>query len=156
MDTSSAHKQRHVKPLAPLLAKERESNQTSSEQASGPLRRPQITTKPWGYEELWALTDTYAAKVLFVRRGEKLSLQYHETKEETLRVMRGAMLLDIEVDGELRMQHMIESECVHIPPNTTHRIEAVTDCWIIETSSTELDDVVRLEDKYGRIGGNDV
>jgi len=106
-----------------------------------------ITEKPWGHEELWAITDVYAGKLLFINAGESLSLQYHERKVETLRVMSGRLLMSL--DGN---EAELEAGAVaHIEPPMPHRMAAIEDCVVLEVSTPELDDVVRLEDRYGRI-----
>jgi mannose-6-phosphate isomerase len=102
--------------------------------------------KPWGYELRWAITDRYLGKILHINRGEALSLQYHQKKDETVLVERG--LLDMELDGET--YRMSPGDCVHIIPGTQHRMTAVEDTDVIEVSTPEMDDVVRLEDRYGR------
>jgi len=108
--------------------------------------------KPWGYELIWARTDRYVGKILFVRKGESLSLQYHRTKEETIRVLSGRLKLEIAGEsGTLAASLLEPGTGAHIPPGTRHRMEAVEDCEILEVSTPELDDVVRLEDRYGRV-----
>jgi mannose-6-phosphate isomerase len=109
--------------------------------------------KPWGYEIRWAVTDRYLGKIIHVNQGEALSLQYHERKDEWLLVSKGAV--DIEIgglDGELEMRRMRAGDAVHLPPHTRHRVTAVEDSDIFEVSTPEIDDVVRLEDRYGRAG----
>ncbi|HAC46040.1 MAG TPA: cupin [Chloroflexi bacterium] len=109
--------------------------------------------KPWGYEIRWAVTDRYLGKILHVRKGEALSLQYHEVKDEWLLVSEGAV--DIEIgglEGELEKLRMRKGDSMHVPPRTRHRITAVEDADIFEVSTPEVDDVVRLEDRYGRAG----
>lgn len=110
--------------------------------------------KPWGYELIFGVTDRYVGKILHVDRGESLSLQFHEMKEETLFVVRGELKLTIEVDGDRREVRLREGEAFHIPPRMIHRMEAVVDTDVAEVSTPELDDVVRLEDRYGRVGTN--
>ena len=111
--------------------------------------------KPWGHEEIFAETGKYVGKILFIRQGEALSLQYHEVKEETLRVLDGELELVAGADLEDLTSHRIGPETIfHIPPGTLHRMVAVTDCRLLEVSTTEIDDVVRLEDRYGREGTN--
>ena len=108
--------------------------------------------KPWGYELRWAITDRYAGKILHVKKGEALSLQYHERKDEFQFVMSGAV--DIEVggpDGSLTTRRMSPGDTLHITPGTRHRLTAVEDTDIFEVSTPEIDDVVRLEDRYGRV-----
>jgi len=107
--------------------------------------------KPWGYELIFAKTDRYVGKILHVNRGESLSLQYHEMKEETLYVVEGELRLTIEQDGDRREILLKKGEAFHIPPRMIHRMEAVADTDVAEVSTTELDDVVRLEDRYGRV-----
>ena len=108
--------------------------------------------KPWGYELIFAKTDRYVGKILHVNRGECLSLQYHEMKEETLFVVRGELRLTLESDGERRVIPLREGEAFHIPPRLIHMMEAVVDTDVAEVSTPELQDVVRLEDRYGRAG----
>jgi mannose-6-phosphate isomerase-like protein (cupin superfamily) len=104
--------------------------------------------KPWGYELRWAVTDRYLGKILHVNRGEALSLQYHERKDEWILLRSGA--LDLELDGTVYRLH--PGQGAHITPGTRHRMVAVEDCDIFEVSTPEIDDVVRLEDRYGRAG----
>ena len=107
--------------------------------------------KPWGYELRWAITDRYLGKVLHVNKGHALSLQYHERKDEHQYLVKGAV--DIEFggpDGSLTTRRMQPGDTVHLTPGTRHRITAVEDSDIFEVSTAEIDDVVRLEDRYGR------
>jgi len=106
------------------------------------------TQKPWGYELRWAITDRYLGKVLHVNRGEALSLQYHERKDECILLTSGS--LDLELDGEVH--RLRPGDTAHITPGIRHRMTAVEDCDIFEVSTPEIDDVVRLEDRYGRQG----
>lgn len=109
--------------------------------------------KPWGYELRFAITDRYLGKLIHVNRGEALSLQYHQAKDETLLITRGAMDLELEdASGEMRTHRMVEGSVVRIVPGRKHRMNAVEDCEFFEVSSPEIDDVVRLEDRYGRQG----
>lgn len=109
--------------------------------------------KPWGYELRWAVTDRYLGKVLHVNRGEALSLQYHEAKDESILVVRGILDLELE-DGEgvLRTHRLAEGASAHIQPGRRHRMTAVEDCDVFEVSTPHMDDVVRIEDRYGRAG----
>lgn len=106
--------------------------------------------KPWGHELIFGRTDRYVGKILHVNTGESLSLQYHEMKEETLLVIRGKIKLTVRHGSEERLVMMETGDAFHIPPLLIHRMEAVEDADIVEVSTPELDDVVRLEDRYGR------
>ncbi|MGD2154102.1 MAG: cupin domain-containing protein [Gemmatimonadales bacterium] len=107
--------------------------------------------KPWGHELIWAHTDRYVGKILHINAGECLSLQYHERKDETIHVLRGRIAFLVgRVDEDLRRQELEEGMSFRIQPGTRHRMEAITDCDLLEASTPELDDVVRLEDRYGR------
>jgi mannose-6-phosphate isomerase len=116
---------------------------------------PKRVDKPWGYEIWWARTDRYVGKILHVNKGESLSLQYHEVKDETIMVQSGLLLFQTKPaghEGELRDVEMRPGDVFHITPGTLHRMTALEDCDIVEVSTPELDDVVRLEDRYGRAG----
>jgi mannose-6-phosphate isomerase len=114
----------------------------------------QRVSKPWGYELIYAKTSRYVGKILHITKGESLSLQYHEMKEETLYVVAGELLLTIGWEGEQRETVLRAGEAFHIPPRMIHRMQAITDVDVAEVSTPELDDVVRLEDRYGRVGTN--
>jgi mannose-6-phosphate isomerase len=115
--------------------------------------KARIVEKPWGHEEIFAQTASYVGKILFVRRGEALSLQYHEVKEETLRVLDGSLELQVGPDEDhIETYHLSEGAVFHVAPRTLHRMVATTDCRLLEVSTNHLDDVVRLEDRYGRQG----
>lgn len=107
--------------------------------------------KPWGYELIWADTPGYVGKVLHVEAGHALSLQYHEVKDETIHLLSGEMtfMAGPSVD-ELEEVRLRQGESFRVTPGTVHRMIAVTDCDILEASTNHLDDVVRLEDRYGR------
>ncbi|HEY7520804.1 MAG TPA: cupin domain-containing protein [Methylomirabilota bacterium] len=109
--------------------------------------------KPWGYELLWAQTPRYAAKILYIKKGEQLSLQYHERKEETMLLHSGRMLLILEDEhGVLRDIYVAPGEAYHIPVGRRHRMVALDeDCKVFEVSTNDLDDVVRIDDLYGRV-----
>lgn len=112
-----------------------------------------VVEKPWGHEEIFAETPHYVGKILFIRQGEALSLQYHEVKEETLRVLDGALELELGRDAENMETHHLKGGAVfHVTPGTLHRMIATSDCRLLEVSTNHLDDVVRLEDRYGRKG----
>jgi mannose-6-phosphate isomerase-like protein (cupin superfamily) len=109
--------------------------------------------KPWGFEDRWAITGRYLGKILHINAGEALSLQYHRAKDECILVFKGE--LDLQLDdesGRLVTHRLKEGDTVHITPGRKHRMTAVTDVDIFEVSTPEIDDVVRLEDRYGRSG----
>ncbi len=108
--------------------------------------------KPWGHEEHFALVDgRYCGKALHVTGGQALSLQYHEVKEETVAVQSGRLLFEVGApDAPLESFELLPGEAVHLLPGTRHRMTALEDTVILEASTTELDDVVRLDDRYGR------
>ena len=109
--------------------------------------------KPWGHEEIFAETDRYVGKILFVRAGEALSLQYHERKDETLRMLEGKIdLMAGETTEKLHTHNLEPGAVFHLPPGVLHRMVAVTDSVLLEVSTADLDDVVRVEDRYGRAG----
>lgn len=113
-----------------------------------PVRRVE---KPWGHEIIWAHTDQYVGKILHIKAGHALSLQYHNTKDETIHVLRGTLRFlagpsaESVEDVELR-----EGDSFRVVPGTVHRMIAVSDTDLLEASTAHLDDVVRLEDRYGR------
>jgi mannose-6-phosphate isomerase len=116
---------------------------------------PKRVDKPWGYEIWWARTERYVGKILHVNKGESLSLQYHNVKDETIMIQSGLLLFQTKPqgdEGELRKVEMKPGDVFHITPGTLHRMTALEDCDILEVSTPELDDVVRLEDRYGRAG----
>ena len=106
--------------------------------------------KPWGYELHWAKTDRYVGKLIHINAGHALSLQYHNKKDETIFLWSGKILFEIEKDGQLVSREMLPGESVHVTPPTVHRMTAIEDSDIMEVSTPELDDVVRLKDLYGR------
>ena len=110
--------------------------------------------KPWGYELIWALTDRYCGKVLFIRAGHSLSLQFHREKDESWLVQSGRAKLELGEAGEgvLREEVIAAGAAFHYLPGTVHRVTALEDTTILEVSTPQLDDVVRLEDAYGREG----
>ena len=109
--------------------------------------------KPWGYELHWAKTDRYVGKILHINAGHALSLQYHNKKDETIYVQSGKMQFEIgPLGGQMETHEMHPGDSVHVTPLTVHRMTAIEDCDLLEVSTPELDDVVRLEDRYGREG----
>ena len=115
---------------------------------------PRRVEKPWGWELIWAHTDAYVGKILFVRAGHSLSLQYHERKDESWYVESGRARLELGATGDpvLNEQVIAPGEAYHYGPGTIHRVTAIEDTTILEVSTPHLDDVVRLEDAYGREG----
>ncbi len=111
-----------------------------------------IVPKPWGNELIFAENERYAGKILHLEPGHSLSLQYHERKDETFYVLRGEVILSVEVDGEIKEMRLSEGSAYRIRPGVRHRMRADRACDLIEVSSPELEDVVRLEDAYGRAG----
>ena len=110
--------------------------------------------KPWGYELIWAVTDIYVGKVLFVKAGESLSLQYHEQKDESWLIQSGRAKIELGAVGDERLSEEVvgSGAAFHYTPGTVHRVTAVEDTTILEVSTPHLDDVVRLADSYGREG----
>ena len=110
--------------------------------------------KPWGYELIWAHTDVYVGKVLFVRAGHSLSLQFHREKDEAWYVQSGRARLELgEVGASILQEEVVGAGAAfHYTPGTVHRVTALEDTTILEVSTPHLDDVVRLEDAYGREG----
>ena len=115
---------------------------------------PRRVEKPWGWELIWAHADTYVGKVLFVRAGHSLSLQFHREKDESWYVESGRAKLELGETGNavLNTEVISAGACFRYRPGTVHRVTAIEDTTIIEVSTPQLDDVVRLEDKYGRAG----
>jgi len=112
---------------------------------------PQRVEKPWGYELIWARTDRYVGKILHIEPGQLLSLQYHEQKDETIFLLKGEIIFRVQIDGELQERRMAEGDRYHVTPGTVHQMEAIVSSDLLEASTPELDDVVRLEDRYGRV-----
>lgn len=109
--------------------------------------------KPWGREEIWAETDKYLGKFLYINTGEMLSRQYHEVKDETICVVEGILKLEIGKPGEesLKTVYLAPGSTFHVKPGTVHRFCATTvNVKLAEVSTPEIDDVIRLEDKYSR------
>jgi mannose-6-phosphate isomerase-like protein (cupin superfamily) len=114
---------------------------------------PRRIEKPWGWELIWAETERYVGKLLFVRAGEALSLQYHERKDESWLVREGRARLELgEVGGPLEAVEIRPGDAFRYRPGTVHRVTALEDTLVIEVSTPDLDDVVRVEDRYGREG----
>jgi quercetin dioxygenase-like cupin family protein len=116
---------------------------------------PMRVEKPWGHEVWWARTERYVGKLLHIKKGGSLSLQYHRVKDETILLQAGRLLFETRPAGEegaLKRIEMKPGDTFHITPGTLHRMTGIEDCDIVEVSTPELDDVVRLEDRYGREG----
>lgn len=118
--------------------------------------------KPWGHELVWTETENYVGKVLHIKKGHRLSLQYHEKKDETIFLRKGTAKVEFGENREsiiLSQYHKLTADgrlagpdvVLHIPPGTIHRIEALTDVEIVEVSTPELEDVIRLEDDFNRV-----
>ena len=117
---------------------------------------PRRVDKPWGHELIWAETDDYIGKILHVRAGEALSLQYHRKKDETLHLLKGRIRFWVgELGSEPGEVQLETGQSFRIRPGTVHRIEALDDSAILEASTAELGDVVRIEDRYGRLARRD-
>jgi quercetin dioxygenase-like cupin family protein len=114
--------------------------------------RPRRVEKPWGHELIWAETDQYVGKVLHIKAGEALSVQYHRVKDETIHLLSGNMHFYAgPSEEEMERVDLSRGESFRVKPGTVHRMVAVTDCDVLEASTPHLDDVVRLEDRYGRV-----
>ena len=111
---------------------------------------PYKVDKPWGYELIWARTDRYVGKILHVKAGHVLSCQYHNKKDETMHVLSGELILRLGRGDDLTERRFLAGQSVHVPPLLIHQIEAVVDSDVLEASTPELDDLVRLSDRYGR------
>lgn len=110
------------------------------------------TEKPWGYELLWAHTNQYVGKILFVKANHSLSLQFHQKKEETIFLETGLLEVEYgETESSLKKMTLKPGESFHIPTKLIHRFKAIEDCRIFEVSTNFLEDVVRLKDSYGRV-----
>ena len=118
---------------------------------------PRKVEKPWGYELIWADAEHYVGKILFVKAGESLSLQFHRVKDESWLVQGGRAKLELGSAGDAMLEEEVvgSGACFRFRPGTVHRVTALEDTTIIEVSTPQLDDVVRLEDRYGREGTSD-
>ena len=124
----------------------------SDEQAPGAFT-PRRVDKPWGHELIWALTDRYCGKVIVIETGRRLSLQYHEQKDEAIFVHSGRLLLHLEDEaGAMTVREIGAGEAAHVAVGRRHRYEAIERVELIEVSTPELADVVRVEDDFGREG----
>ncbi len=114
---------------------------------------PRRVDKPWGFELIWALSERYCGKVLFIRAGHALSLQFHREKDESWYVQQGRAELELAQPGDATPASEVvgPGAAFRLPPGTVHRVRALEDTSLLEVSTPELDDVVRLEDEYGRV-----
>jgi mannose-6-phosphate isomerase-like protein (cupin superfamily) len=121
--------------------------------AGAPSRGTRVD-KPWGHELIWARTERYVGKILHIAAGEALSLQYHQVKDETIYVLAGTVALEVG-DREDALETLVlgPGDAIRLRPGRRHRLTARTECDLLEVSTPELDDVVRLADRYGRAGG---
>jgi mannose-6-phosphate isomerase len=118
-----------------------------------PSELPRRVDKPWGHELIWAHTDRYVGKILQIETGKRLSLQHHEVKDEWIHVLSGRLLMTLENDaGLVEARELGAGDSAHVPAGRRHRYTAIETCRIIEVSTPELLDVVRVEDDFGREG----
>jgi mannose-6-phosphate isomerase-like protein (cupin superfamily) len=129
------------------------SNATGSAGTSPGAFETRRVDKPWGHELIWALTDRYCGKILVIDTGRRLSLQYHERKDESILVMSGRLLLHLDDDaGNMTTRELRPGESARVAVGRRHRYEAIERVELVEVSTPELDDVVRVEDDFGREG----
>jgi len=126
-------------------------NEAENDARSGSVEVKKVP-KPWGYETIWAQTDRYVGKILHINAGHALSVQYHNRKDETVHLLSGELIYRVKLGDELQDMRLTTGQSFRITPGTVHQMEAITDCDILEVSTPELDDVVRLQDRYGREG----
>jgi mannose-6-phosphate isomerase len=115
---------------------------------------PRKVEKPWGHELIWSVTDRYVGKLLFVKAGESLSLQFHRVKDESWLIQDGRVKVELGSAGDALLKEEVvgPGAAFRFRAGTVHRVTALEDATILEVSTPELDDVVRLEDRYGREG----
>ena len=114
---------------------------------------PRQVDKPWGHETIWAVAEQYVGKILVINAGRRLSFQYHEIKDEWIHVLSGRLLLTLESDaGAIEERELGPGEGAHVAVGRRHRYTAIETCTLVEVSTPELDDVVRIEDDFGREG----
>ncbi|MEO5580055.1 MAG: cupin domain-containing protein [Gemmatimonadaceae bacterium] len=124
---------------------------TGTTPSSGPVDVLTVP-KPWGHETIWAHTKQYVGKILHIKAGHALSIQYHNRKDETVHLLAGDLVYRVQRGESLDDMHLKRGDSFRITPGTIHQMEAITDCDVLEASTNELDDVVRLSDRYGREG----
>jgi quercetin dioxygenase-like cupin family protein len=132
-------------------------NQTSHQDTAPRSGRVdvRVVPKPWGHETIWASTDQYVGKILHIKAGHALSIQYHNAKDETVHLLSGEIIYRVQTgpgQDDLEDVRLRAGESFRITPHTVHQMEAVTDCDVLEASTAQLDDVIRLKDRYGREG----
>ena len=123
---------------------------------TGPVEVRRVS-KPWGHELIWAHTDRYVGKILHIKAGQALSVQYHNEKDETVHLLTGEIIYRVQRAGDTQEMEEVRlraGDSFRLAPGTIHQMEAVTDCDVLEASTPHLDDVVRLSDRYGREGTN--
>jgi mannose-6-phosphate isomerase len=135
----------------------RKDNQTSPDGSPRGSGRVEVRTvpKPWGHEIIWASTDQYVGKILHIKAGHALSIQYHNAKDETVHLLSGEIIYRVQNgpgQDDLEDVRLRAGESYRITPHTVHQMEAVTDCDVLEASTGHVDDIVRLKDRYGREG----
>lgn len=143
------------------MAKKKAATKTKASRAPvKPAARPGAgrvkvvrVSKPWGHETIWAQSDRYVGKILHINAGQELSVQYHNRKDETVYLLSGEISYRVQSTGDVLDDVQLKvGESFRITPGTVHQMVALTDCDVLEVSTPELDDVVRLSDKYGREG----
>jgi len=143
---------------ATQVHRERETTMAAESTSStgSPATEARRVEKPWGYEIIWAHTGRYCGKILHIHAGQALSYQFHRVKEETVYVLSGTLRLHwSQDDSPARVEEFTAGSGFHVRPGLRHRFEAVGDVDLLEASTPELDDVVRLDDRYGRTGRTD-
>lgn len=141
-------------PTAPEGPQHDPASKTGAAPRSGRVE-VRVVPKPWGHETIWAHTDQYMGKILHIRAGHALSIQYHNDKDETVHLLSGEIIYRVQRGSnpdDLENVLLRAGESFRITPNTVHQMEAVTDCDVLEASTAHPDDVVRLKDLYGREG----
>ena len=141
----------------PSAPKGHQRAETSVAEVAARSGRVEVRTvpKPWGHETIWASTDQYVGKILHIRAGHALSVQYHNAKDETIHLLSGEIIYRVQTgpgEDDLEDVRLRAGESFRTTPHTIHQMEAVTDCDVLEASSAQLDDIVRLKDRYGREG----
>ena len=126
-------------------------NKKDTKPASGRVNVVRVP-KPWGHETIWAHSDRYVGKILHINAGQELSVQYHTKKDETVHLLSGEISYRVKTNELLEDMRLRVGESFRITPGTVHQMVALTDCDVLEVSTPELNDVVRLSDKYGREG----